>query len=60
MNLVIEYVPDLEQEKESLITAIIEAAHERRIRTLKERRGSYPVKELNISLKFKVVSHVRS
>ncbi len=60
METVIEYIPDQEQEEESLITAKYDAAHERRRRILRERRGATPVKELSTSLKFKVISHVRS
>lgn len=60
MKLVIKYIPDLEQEEESLITAKYDAAHERRRRILRERRGASPVKELSTSLRFKVISHVRS
>ncbi|MGN5765114.1 hypothetical protein ACNQO6_12290 [Acinetobacter calcoaceticus] len=56
----IEYIPDMEQEQESLITAKYDAAHERRRRILRERRGASPVKELSTSLRFKVISHVRS
>lgn len=59
-KLVIKYISDLEQEEKSLITAKYDAAHERRRRILRERRGTTPVQELSISLRFKVASHVRS
>ncbi|WP_202740222.1 hypothetical protein [Acinetobacter sp. 'aerobic (ED)'] len=60
MSRVIEYIPDPDQEEESLITAKYEAAHERRKRILKEGRDVYPIKESSTSLRFKVVSHIRS
>lgn len=60
MKLMIKYIPNQEQEEESFINAKFEAAHERRKRILKERRGDYHFKESNTSLRFKVVSHVRS
>lgn len=60
MSRVIEYIPDMEQEQESLITAKFEAAHERRRRILKERRRMDSIEELSTSLRFKVISHVRS
>lgn len=60
MRSVIEYIPDLEQEEETLITAKFDAAFERLKRRMAENRIVYFDKELNIPLTIKVESHLRS
>jgi len=57
---VIKYIPDLDQEEETLITAKVDAALERLKKRMKVNRIIYLDKELKISLTFKVESHLRS
>ncbi|MCU4367528.1 hypothetical protein [Acinetobacter courvalinii] len=56
----IKYIPDLDQEEETLITAKVDAALERLKKRMKVNRIVYLDKELKISLTFKVESHLRS
>ncbi len=56
MRSVIEYIPDLEQEEETLITAKFDAAFERLKRKMKENRIVYLDKDSNIPITVKVES----
>lgn len=56
----IKYIPDLDQEEETLITAKVDAALERLKKRVKENRIVYVDEELKISLTFKVETHIRS
>ncbi|WP_123774746.1 hypothetical protein [Acinetobacter sp. BIGb0102] len=60
MKLVIEYIPDPEQEEESLITAKIDAALERLKKRMKENRIVYLDKNTNIPITVKVESSLWS
>lgn len=56
MRSVIEYIPDLEQEEETLITAKFDAAFERLKRRMAENRIVYLDKDSNIPITVKVES----
>ncbi|MBJ8482607.1 hypothetical protein [Acinetobacter vivianii] len=56
----IKYIPDLDQEEETLITAKVDATLERLKKRMKVNRIIYIDKESKISLTFKVESHLRS
>ncbi|RPE30831.1 hypothetical protein EC846_1532 [Acinetobacter sp. BIGb0102] len=56
----IEYIPDPEQEEESLITAKIDAALERLKKRMKENRIVYLDKNTNIPITVKVESSLWS
>lgn len=60
MSPVVEYIPDLEQEEETLITAKIDVALEKLRRRMEENKIVYLDKELNTYLTIKVESHLRS
>lgn len=56
----VKYIPDIDQEKETLITAKVDAALERLKKRMKENRIVYVDEDLKISLTFKVETHIRS